>query len=377
MPRRPAVSCLLLALLALLACAEASGPAVRVHDRRLLIAGTEDGAIVVDLDWRGIIRRSGPRFLVQGPSAENARGSVLSVGRLASEQLVMTGLDVESGLELWRLALADGATPVSVDGVQLGATLMAVNPSRPEVFLSRAFQNGVGGVAGFDYQRQRITRFFGPVSQRLRAVVGTPAAPGAHEGCLVLGLDSQIQGNTRGFLHRVCGSSYAARDSVLLPLPSRTVLQMELTADGQDLIVMTNLELLRYDAATLALELRADRPQAAPFFQSGATGRLIIPDVGSDIVASSGIIYILDANLELASIVDLRVLPFGERPLGILGAEESADRKWLYIVGGIRPDGPLYGPEKTHVVVVSQETGTVADVVRLDTYGGGKPILVP
>jgi hypothetical protein len=37
----------------------------RTCPQRVLIAGTEDGAIVVDLDWRGIIRRSGPRFVSQ------------------------------------------------------------------------------------------------------------------------------------------------------------------------------------------------------------------------------------------------------------------------------------------------------------------------
>src|SRR3990172_9460913 len=50
-------------MLAALACSDPSGPSTHEHGNRLLIAGTEDGAIVVDLDWRGIIRRSGPQFL--------------------------------------------------------------------------------------------------------------------------------------------------------------------------------------------------------------------------------------------------------------------------------------------------------------------------
>jgi len=94
-------------------------------------------------------------------------------------------------------------------------------------------------------------------------------------------------------------------------------------------------------------------------------------------VASTGIIYVLDANLELSSIIDLRVLPFGERPLGIMGAEESRDGKWLYIVGGVPRDGPLYGPEPTHILVIDKATGLVADTINLDTFGGGRPVLVP
>jgi hypothetical protein len=73
---------------------------------------------------------------------------------------------------------------------------------------------------------------------------------------------------------------------------------MEMSANGRDLLIMTDRELLKLDAATLLVKLRASRPLNAPFFLSRATGRLIIPDVGTSVVASTGIIYLLDANLD-------------------------------------------------------------------------------
>jgi len=343
----------------------------------MLIAGTEEGAIVVDLDWRGIIRRSGPRFIAQGPSALNGRGELITVGRLQGDATVMAGLDVETGLELWRTVISQGTTPNIVDGVELGAAMITANPSQPEVFLWRAGQNGVIGVAGYDYDKRRITRFYGPVAPRFRAMAATPATSAHPNGCLVLALDTGGGSNTRAFLHVACGTSYAERDSIPIALPSHVVVQMETSTDGRDLIVMTDLELLKLDAATLQVRLKALRPLSAPFFRSRATGRFIIPDVGSSLVASSGLIYLLDADLELSSIIDLRVLPFGERPLGILGAEESQDGKWLYIVGGVPRDGPLYGPEETHVLVIDKATGLVVDTVNLNTYGGGRPVLIP
>jgi len=115
----------------------------------------------------------------------------------------------------------------------------------------------------------------------------------------------------------------------------------------------------------------------APFFLSRTTGRVIVPDAGSSVVASSGLIYIMDAQLELAAVIDLRVLPFGERPLGILGAEESRDGRWLYVVGGVPRDGPLYGPERTHVLVVEKATGLVVDRVHLGTFGASRAVMVP
>jgi hypothetical protein len=367
------------AIVVLLGCAEASGPTTHVHAQRVLIAGTEDGAVVVDLDWRGIIRRSGPRFESQGPSALNGRGALITVGRIQGDATVMAVLDIDTGLELWRTAIRQGTTPAVVDGVELGATMLAANPSRSEVFLSRSTQNGVGGIAGYDYEKRRVTRFIGPVSTRLRAIASTPANATHPEGCLVLALDAGgFQPLTqRAFLHIVCGTSYADRDSVLIPLSSRAVVQMETAGDGKDLIVMTEIELLKYDAATFQLKLRAARPLVGPFFASRATGRLIIPDVGSSVVASTGIIYLLDANLELSAIIDLRVLPFVDRPLGIIGAEESRDGKWLYIIGGVPRDGPLYGPERTHILVIEKATGLVVDTIDLDTFGGSRPILIP
>lgn len=364
-----------------IACAEPSGPSTRVHPQRMLIAGTEEGAIVVDLDWRGIVRRSGPRFTTQGPSALNNRGELITVGRIEGDATVMAGLDVATGLELWRTVISQGTTPSIVDGVELGAARITANPSRPEVFLWRAGQNGVIGIAGYDYDKRRITRFFGPVGNRFRAMAATPATTAHPQGCLVMGLDMDVDpgpfNNVRAFLHVVCGTSYEERDSVLIDLPSRVIVQMETSADGRDLLVMTDLELIKLDAATMEVKLTATRPMVAPFFLSRATGRLIIPDVGSSVVASTGIIYLLDADLELSSIIDLRVLPYGERPLGILGAEESRDGRWLYIVGGVPRDGPLYGPEMTRVLVIDKASGLVVDTVNLDTFGGGRPILVP
>ena len=366
---------------ATIACADPSGPSTHVHPQRMLIAGTEEGAIVVDLDWRGIIRRSGPRFAVQGPSALNGRGALLTVGRLENNATVMAGLDLDTGIELWRTAISQGTIPTIVDGVELGAAMISANPSRPEVFLWRAGQNGVIGIAGYDYDKRRITRFFGPVGTRFRAMAATPATSTHPQGCVVMGFDRDLDpgplSDIRAFLHVVCGTTYDERDSVSIDLPSRFILQMETSADGRDLLVMTDLELLKLDAATMQVKVKASRPMVAPFFVSRATGRLIIPDVGSSVVASKGLIYLLDADLELSSIIDLRVLPFGERPLGILGAEESRDGRWLYIIGGVPRDGPLYGPEKTHVLVIDKATGHVVDTVNLDTFGGGRPILVP
>jgi hypothetical protein len=376
--RRVACRLLLAGLVA--ACADPSGPSTHEHPQRVLIAGTEEGAVVVDLDWRGIIRRSGPRFVSRGPMAVNGRGEMISVGRLQGDATVMTGLNVETGIELWRAPIGQGTTPATVDGVELGATMIAASISRPEVFLWRSRKDGLFGIAGYDYDRRRVTRFVGPVGPRFRAMAVQPSTSEHPEGCLVMALDagnSQTPGGVRAFLHVVCGSSYAERDSILVDLPSRQVEQMELTPDGKDLLVMTDLELLKLDAATLKVKATASRPMSAPFFLSRATGRLILPDVGSLVVASTGLIYLLDANLELSSIIDLRVLPFGERPLGILGAEESRDGRWLYILGGVPRDGPLYGPERTHILVIDKSTGQVIDHVNLNTYGGNRPIMIP
>src|SRR5687767_4283753 len=206
----------LLAVLALAGCADPSGPSTHKHAQRILIPGTEEGAIVVDLDWRGIIRRTGPRFVTQGPSALNGRGQLIAVGRIQGDATVMAGLDVETGLELWRTAIRQGTTPTLVDGAELGSTMIAANPSRSEVFLSRSTQNGISGVAGYDYDRKRITRFFGPVGNRFRAMAATPATSANPAGCLVMAVDADVDPgptfNIRAAFHVVCGTTYAERD---------------------------------------------------------------------------------------------------------------------------------------------------------------------
>src|SRR6185503_7840898 len=105
--------------------------------------------------------------------------------------------------------------------------------------------------------------------------------------------------DVRAALHLVCGSNYAERDSIPIPPPSRQVVQMETSADGREVVVATDLELIRFDATTMQVKSKGLRPMSGPFFLSRATGRMILPDVGSTIVASTGIIYLLDSNLEL------------------------------------------------------------------------------
>jgi hypothetical protein len=364
-----------------LACADPSGPSTHEHPQRMLIAGTEEGTIVVDLDWRGVIRRTGPRYTSQGPTTIRGSREIITSGRVPGDSTVIAGLDTETGVELWRLTAALGNAPTVIDGVELGALMIAASPARPEIFLWRSRQGGVNGIAVYDYSARRVTRFVGPVSPRFRAMAATPATLEHPNGCLVMALDADVDPgsglNVRAYLHVVCGTSYAERDSIPIALPSRQIEQMEISADGRSLLVMTDLELLKLDAATLQVANRASRPMMAPFFLSRVTGHLIIPDVGSVVVASTGIIYVLDSALELLSIVDLRVLPYVDRPLGIRGAEESRDGRWLYIVGGVARDGPLYGPENTQILVIQKSTGLVVDNVELATFGGSRPILIP
>jgi hypothetical protein len=347
----------------------------------MLIAGTEEGTVVVDLDWRGIVRRTGPRFVAQGATALRGSREIVTAGRVLGDSTVIAGVDIETGVELWRMTAARGTAPTIVDGVELGSIMITANPTRPEIFLWRSRQDGVFGIAGYDYSTRRITRFIGPVSPRFRAMASIPPSAARPNGCLVMALDADLEPgpglNVRAALHVVCGTNYSDRDSIPIAPPSRQVEQMELSADGKTLLVMTDIELLQLDPATMQVTMKGSRPIMAPFFLSRVTGGLIIPDVGSLVVASTGIIYVLDSTLELASIVDLRVLPFGERPLGIRGAEMSRDGRWLYIIGGVARDGPLYGPEKTHILVIDRRTGRVADNIVLETYGGTRPILIP
>lgn len=366
----------LLAFVVALGCAEPSGPPTHEHARRLLIPGTEDGAIVVDLDWGGIVRRMGPRFASTGPSVLDAQDQLVSVGRLATNELVMVGIDVPSGLEQWRVKLADGSTGVELNGVRLGAAAIARHQVKDEVYLWRSSRDGQFGVAAYDFARNRVTTFLGPVTARFRGMAATPTSDANPTGCLVMGLDAGFGEQSRAFLHVVCEGDYALRDSVPLPSPSRFVTQVSLSSDREYLMVATDLEILRFDARTFALLTRASKPIQAPFFLTRETGRMIVADVGSDVVASTGLIYVLDASLELSEIVDLRVLPFVDRPLGILGAEESVDGRWLYLMGGVPSDGPIYGPEETHILVIERSTGLVHSVVQLSTYGGSGPFTI-
>lgn len=369
------IALLLLVSALAVACSDGTSPAPREHAHRLLVPGTEDAAgIVVDLDRGETIRRiAAGLFVEQTHAVLSPDGTQLIViGRRQGGEWWLAGLSVRGGQELWHETLAIGDQPVMVDGVVLGRTALAHHPTRPELFLARSDAGSVSGVAVYNYASRQVGDLVDLPTGRIRALQGLSIGPAGD--CLVVAADTGFQ--ARAFLVAACGPGYGTRDTATITLPSQVVEQMEVTHDGQ-IILGTNAELILVDPAAWQVTRRASRPLSSPFFVSSADGRVYLPDAGTNTVASSGIIYVLDAGLELATIYDLGALSQDERPQGIHGGTASADGRWLYLVGGVDRAGTAYGPEETRVFILDLSTGVLVGRIELETLGGAPPFLIP
>lgn len=361
-----------------LACTDGTSPSPREHMHRLLVPGSEDAAgIVVDLDRGSILRRIAPgKFVEQTHAVLSPDGTQLIViGRMENGEWLLAGFGVQGGQELWHQTLAIGDQPAVVDGVELGRSALAHHPTRPEVFLSRSNAGPASGVAIYDYASRRVVDLVSMPTGRVRKLLAV--SNGGAEACLVAATDTGMQASTRAFVVAACGPGYGMRDTVTLTIPSQVVVQMELTPDGGRIILGTNTELILIDPAVWQVARRAARPLTSPFFTSRADGRVYVADAGNSTVASSGIVFVLDAGLELATIYDLGNLSLDERPSGIHGGTVSADGRWVYLVGGVDRVGSAYGPEETRVFILDPSTGMLVDRIALGTLGGGPPFLIP
>src|SRR5690606_10681618 len=188
-------------------------------------------------------------------SADGAQFVV--IGRTAAGEWLLVGFGVATGNESWRQGLTVGNQPVMVDGVALGRTAVALHPSRPEVFLARSSAGAVSGVAVFDYQTKRVLDLIVLESGRIRSLETVTRA--GSDVCVVAAADSGQQASTRAYLVAACGTDYAERDTVMISLPSQTVVQMELTPDRSRVLLGTNTELMLVDASAWQVMRRAAR----------------------------------------------------------------------------------------------------------------------
>ena len=367
-------------LLATLLAACRDGASIpRDHAARLLIPGTEDAAaVLVDVDRRGIVGRFGPPLARQGPLVPTTDRLWVTGGRLPGDESILLALDVSTGREAWRITVAQGTVPVPVDGVELGIDAIASHPTRPEVFLWPAEQGGARGIAALDLTTRRVVGFVDRVpANRVRALAAVRSDSAHPDPCLVVAADGFVGQQLRAYLLFFCGADLSRRDSMPLSPPTGFVTQLERSPLGSDLVLASNTEVLVIDPALRQVRWRAVRPLEAGFFTSEADGRVFLADSGTSTLPSSGIIYALDSTLELSAIFDLRSLPRSERTTSIYGGAVSPDGRWVYVIGGVRLDDPAWDPQETRVMLIEASTGAVGEYLRLGTYGGGRPLVIP
>jgi hypothetical protein len=361
-----------------LGCADATDPSALPHPDRLLVPAMEEAAaFVVDVNRREIVRRIGPPLLFQGASVlVDNNTQLITSGRLESGDVVLLGLNPVNGAEVWRSVIARAQVPVLSNGVAVGTFAMVANSRRPELYLWRSDRGGQPGVAVFDYHTRAVTDFWGPFSLRPGGLAFLPPGNRFPEGALIAFGDDAARPVSHASLYFLTGNPLTVQDSMRLPSPSQQALQVQGSADGNDVLVGTEAELLKVDVGTLKITTRAIRPNFGGLVRSPTDGRYFLVAPGATDRPSSDLIHILTPSLELSAVVDLRVLPELDRPLGIGGAVVSRDGRWLYIVSGVRRDGPLYGPQAASILIVNTSSGKVEDIVALRTFGGTSPILM-
>jgi hypothetical protein len=345
-----------------------------IHRDRVLIPGTEIAAgVVYDLNLRAIVRRVGPPLTDQGFSIyRRSSASLYTVGRLASGDDVLLELDVRTGAQRRRHVLSGTQGPIRSNGVAFGRLVAALDPVRDRMYVWNSERAGQFGVAVMDLATGEAVDFR-RVALRRGGVSALPPNARFTEGAVLVYGDDGNPDFSRAVIYALTGTPLAVRDSIVLAPPSRTFLQVDVSADGRELLVGTNSQILRIDAESKVITARATRPNTGAITRSPTDGRFFLAAPGTVDRPTPNLIHVLQPSLELAGVADLRSLPESQLPLGIAGCVVSGDGQWLYVLTGVSRTGPLYGPQETAILVVDAMTLRVSNVHALGTFGTGTP----
>lgn len=339
--------------------------------------GTElAAAVVYDLNARAIVRRLGPPLTEQGLVLyDRSSASLYTIGRVSSGEDVLLELDARTGAERRRRVISSDGVAIRSNGVAFGRLGGALDPSRRRIYLWNSERGGVFGVAVLDLATGEAIDFR-RVALRRGGVAVLPASERYPEGAVLAYGDDGNPDFSRAVLYILTGSPLALRDSIVLAPPSRRFLQVEVAADGRELLIGTNARIMRVDAHAKVVTAVATRPNGGTFARSPADGRLFLAAPGTPDLPTPNLVHVLHPSLELAGVVDLRALPDSQLPLGIAGGVVSPDGHWLYLVTGVSRTGPaLYGPQETSIVILDTTTLAIAAVRGLRTFGTGTPYL--
>lgn len=296
----------------------------------------------------------------------------------------LLAIDVRTLREVWRLRISDRLQPAfGPIGIRT-AEVLAPSLDGTSLYIWRAEQNNVVGIAAVDLASRRTRAFSGPWNVAGGGMVAIPrGAPTWPNGALavIAGRENAATGPRRQtMLYLLDLQSLAPLDSVtpqdLGGLSAATFWDVAVVANGRELLIGNEAELVRFDLATRRVLGRTSRIGSGPFMVEPASGTVVLADNGRfPDSPGRGLLQLFRADLTADGTIDIST-PLGGAPNGptalVMGfVGRSADGKSVYVRTGTPPIGTLYPAQPARLLLVDLTSRTVRASVALGGAGLG------
>lgn len=324
-------------------------------DSQVLLAGLESRRLlVVDI-------QSGTSRVLQHGVAF-ADGAGFAVGRTQRIAFAMTGqwgvnrrvvaIDIDGDKEVWSEGDADGVNLIrsSTMSIATDETVLAVCPAE---------RNSMAGIGLLDVLTGRAVGFIAGFNCADGLVAALPpsaivpsggfAAIG-RRGSGALALDS---------LFVVDRATLRAIDSLRVPAGSQQFWSVTPAPTGDFLIIGTDTKLARYDFASHTITAEVARSSWGVPASASNGQTFFVNDPGYSLDRpSSGLLYQYSNMLQPLAPIDLRRWAVDGVPPTMGTAVSTTNQSLLLVPTGTTSRGPLYGAQRSRLVVIRQSDGT-------------------
>ena len=301
----------------------------------------------------------------------------------------LLAINARSLREEWRLRLSERLQPAfGPIGIRT-AEVLTPSVDGTSLYVWRAEQDNVVGIAAVDLASRRTRAFSGPWNVAGGGMVAIPrGAPTLPNGALavIASRENAATGPRRqSMLFLLDLQSLAPLDSVtpqdLGGSSAATFWDVAVVANGRELVIGNEAELVRFDLATRRVLGRTSRIGSGPFSVEPASGTVVLADNGRfPDSPGRGLLQLFRADLTANGTIDIST-PLGGVPNGptalVMGfVGRSADGKSVFVRTGTSPIGTLYPAQPARLLLVDLTSRTVRASVALGGAGLGYVFVV-
>lgn len=311
-------------------------------------------------------------YPVYAAAASPGGDDVFFVAGFPGRRKDLVRFDLKRRVLRWRLELSSGDSLRTHNGAMLIADQgLTVSHDGRRIYAAPALQDGVEGVATVDAETSSVIGFVGPFLTYgpLRTIEDQQGAAG--DVLLASGTRSMNRRAAAESAFVILAPSFQILRSFVAPTGSSHIWDLEPLPGGDLLVVGGDRSIGLYNRQAGTYVHVVTRMGGGGVFGSLDGASVVQTDCGLSSVRSSGLVRLLNGQLETRAVVDLNPFPLDEEPPCTARVAFSSTHDRLYVAAGSGRPRLDFLPEPSRVFVIELGSANVRSVFDPKDWGVG------